>query len=26
MARCSEEIPVPLNVGNNHIVNCHLYD
>ena len=26
MARCSEEPPVPLNVGNNHIVNCHLYN
>ena len=26
MARCSEESPLPLNVGNNHIVNCHLYD
>ena len=26
MARCSEEAPLPLNVGNNHIVNCHLYD
>lgn len=26
MARCSEEPPEPLNVGNNHIVNCHLYN
>ena len=26
MERCSEESPLPLNVGNNHIVNCHLYD
>ena len=25
MVRCSEEAPLPLNVGNNHIVNCHLY-
>ena len=26
MARCSEEPPEPLNVGNNHLVACHLYD
>ncbi len=26
MAKCKEEVPVPKDMGNGHIVSCHLYD
>lgn len=26
MGKCKEEIPVPKDMGNGHIVSCHLYD
>lgn len=26
MAKCKEEVPVPKDMGNGHVVSCHLYD
>ena len=26
MERCKKEIPVPKDMGNGHVVSCHLYD
>lgn len=26
MGKCKEEVPVPKDMGNGHIVSCHLYD
>ena len=26
MGKCKEEVPVPKDMGNGHMVSCHLYD